>query len=170
MNFIKDVTGVLYPSSQIMSIRRGKWKPDNPTHRESARVFLADESIVTVDDDEINGLLRSADPVVPAQPGFAVLGYYYFDTEESEDLPYVEVDPVVAWRIDEINQAHPIVSDPSFDGMTGLHAVLRPDGTAVDLFGAVFESREAWEDRMKLDREDERSRRAASAPDQSPHT
>lgn len=169
MSYFKDVSGVLHPASQIRSIRRGKWMPDNPSHREEGRVFLADDSIVSVDDDEINRLLRASDPVVTAQPGFAVLAYYT-DAAHPEEPPLIEVEPVVAWRIDDENQATPIVSDPTFEGMTGQHAIWRPNLTVVDLFGGIYESRKAWEDGMKVKTEMERARANVTSPAPSPQT
>lgn len=169
MKYFKDVSGEIRPASQITSIRRGKWTGGNFPQREDGRVFLADESIVTVDDDEIDRLMRGQDPVVAALPGFAVLGYYS-DATKPEDPPYIEVEPVVAWRIDDENQATPVVSDPTFEGMTGLNAIWRPNLTVVDLFGSVYENRSAWEDAMKVKMEEERARAKATAPAPSPRT
>jgi hypothetical protein len=149
MKFFEDNHGRLYPVARIASISRGKWIKET-TRREDGKIDLigGDEfDAITVDDDQINRLVGAGSPVIPAAPGYTLLGYW--DQSDAEEEAFVEQDPIIGWRIDGTDTPTPIVAQFDFDGITGIHAVLRPDGSVVDLFGSTFQDRASWETDMR---------------------
>jgi len=145
MSFFEDKYGVLYPLSQIASIRRGKFNGD--TGRENGKVYLTngDEYCVEVTDGEIDRIIIKGQPVVQAQPGYTLLGYW---SQPAGEEPFIDEHPIVAWRITD-DTPMPIIVEFDFEGMRGVHGVLRPDGKIADLFGSIFDSRSDWLDHMR---------------------
>lgn len=167
--FIRTVNGTLFPASSVTRIDRGPWKDNgHSSERENGRVFVNGQSVETVKDDEIEVLLRSMRPVVPALPGYSVLEFYHEGGADEE--PWISEMDVLAWRIDEEDVARPIVADPTFDGLTGVHAIRNPAGHVTDLFGSWFETIAGWREGQLAMSVKERALESTPDQDQSPQT
>jgi len=142
--FFETRGGAIYPVSAIRRIERGAWKDgDFVGRREDGRVFLSEEGSRLVHDEEIDAILRLSHPVISAPPGYSVLEFYHEGKPDEE--PWVSELDIIAWRVDEENTAHPIVTDREYDRFTGVHAIRSPSGAVTDFFGSRFEDQKAWE-------------------------
>ena len=93
-----------------------------------------DEIVRTFSDTGVDEIEALSAPVVPAAPGFFLVGTY--DSE-----PYdVYREPIVAWRIAD-EWAMPIC----IDDHNGAGAILRPDGTVIVPFSHWYDSLEEFQ-------------------------
>lgn len=162
MKFFESKRGNLYPVSRIERITPGRKQPNSDTEW-PARVYLIDggESGVEIWDREIQTIKRAGETVVPAAPGFVVLGYYFSEQDEDPDV-WIDEHPVLAWRMSSYGPA-PITLDETYnDELGNMHAILRPDGRVTSpAQESDYDSREKWE--AEMERQAGQIRAAAAA-------
>lgn len=108
----------------------------------------------------LNELTRLTKPLVPAHPGFYLLGAYALD--DPEEI-WIDKSPVVAWRVDGEYAEAVTTDDQAHGDNLLLQGVLTPDGEVVAPFDATWGSVEGWKKEAKERLEKYRERQQAKA-------
>jgi hypothetical protein len=92
--------------------------------------------------------------IVPAQPGFEQLAYWFTDEEPTaaEILGLSCRQPILAWRLDGDGYLipHPFVLEPDMpEYVQGCSAILRPDGVVVQPRSGWWLSASAWAEHVR---------------------
>lgn len=151
MQFFESRDGRLYPISQIARIspNLSRVEVGKPS---TARVFLLSDGEfdggIEIYAADVEVIRRAAQQVIPAQPGFMVLGYYH--SNDPNDLnPWVDQSPIIAWRMSQYGP-EPITLEEGYNDELGIrNAIVRPDGQVRSpAMETDFDSIEDWSEAM----------------------
>lgn len=124
--FVKGfVRSEYFPIAAIAELRKAG--EDYSGKAYSAKVYLQDGREITVDDEDIDRIVRQSTPVVPALPGFSLLTFSY-QPGDDEPGPWVHREPIIGWRDNPYGGLDPVVIDYDFTEMEHRHAILEPGG------------------------------------------
>lgn len=143
MAFFSDKRGVMRQVADIERISEGVYWGDPANHR-PAKVYMkdGDEWGVEIDHYVLKQITRDASSVVSANPGFETVTYWY--QSESPDEPYVEHQPVLAWRVSNEYGPEPIVLDESSIEPEQIWGILYPSGEVVTNDTARYVDLDDW--------------------------
>lgn len=116
-----------------------------------ARIYLKSDpsDAITVTDHTIDQIIKGAQQVIPAQPGYRLLTFC-FDPSEPDGEPWTADEPILGWRVNEYGTMEPAVLDYNFTSLNGEHAILEPNGM-VHIIDGVYDNVDAWKRDMKSD-------------------
>jgi hypothetical protein len=119
--------------------------------------ILHDEQVLLNDDWYDLQIALEVDGVVPALPGYELLGFH-FDMRDDADKGWIQQEPVLAWRI-FVNTAHAITNDTDLQSTT----IRRPDGTITNPYDRDWPDIAAWARAQREQLEESRSRKKSAA-------
>lgn len=142
MQFFRATNGHHYPVSAITEVQDSREVIFTPGDRKGrvTRVLLGDHGGVDVHDYDVRSILNTPSHIWPSQAGT------YIVSKGDEEDGGVHREPVLGWAHSTGGDVQPV----SFEGVNGFDekpkAVLLPDGTVVDSFGARWESLSSWQE------------------------
>jgi hypothetical protein len=121
----------------VLRIVRGR-KENGRRHYQA---YAADGASGYFELSEARDLEEILFPIIPAAPG--VLAHFlYFDDDNLDEPPLVEVFPVIGWRCHQELERHPVLpADQDFEGVCALEM---PDGRFYLPYENSYANREAW--------------------------
>jgi hypothetical protein len=129
-NFIEDFDGNLVNVDHVVQVVVRRNHKGDLLHYCK---FTGDRESVRISQTTFEGLKGK---VVPAQPGYMRLWYFYSEQREND---YVEQRPIIAWRIDAENYHEPVTIGGCDDADDS--AILCPNLKVATIF-----SEQQWED------------------------
>lgn len=161
MQIFRDTFGRVYPINRIASIM--------PSHKVKGsddfrlpRVLTVDDESIEINQSEYANLMTKMSRVVPANPGFRLLTYYF--DEEGDD--WFDECEIIAWREDDHGEFDPVVSDEGINNLDGIQmGILEPTGRVRVPYVTEYESRSDWEEEMRKNAQERRNGKKSSSGD-----
>lgn len=148
MTFFETPRGAIYPVNRIQRIARAERDKDSG-FTPAGTAYLSGDMEVAISDDEIDRLIAEPKPIIPANPGFWLLTFWYnppYVEGLAAEEPYISGRPIIAWR-DTTDGIEPVTTEDT-KWITAPMAVKAPDGRVMD-WECEWKDQESWAANMK---------------------